>query len=36
MESKIKALSNYRLEKSRQDLETAKINYNHDIDRWNK
>lgn len=31
MKSKIKALSNYRLEKSRQDLETARINYEHNM-----
>ena len=29
MENKIKALSDYRLKKARQDLETAKINYEH-------
>lgn len=31
MENKIEALSNYRLEKSRQDLETARINLEHNM-----
>ena len=31
MENKIEALSNYRLEKSRQDLETARINLGHNM-----
>lgn len=29
MQEKIKALANYRIERARQDLETAKINYRH-------
>ena len=31
MDDKIQALSDYRLEKSKQDLETAKINFEHNM-----